>query len=366
MIQEIHQSLEQLKANLKEIESAKSDYKLVGQKTIKMLTQSEQLIRKHDNVLSKLRAASVTMDVSQSDLIKGFQTALSNSSNDIFESYKKSINQAQIDFNTQSSNLSDKLKVSSDAYIKVSDKILLDVKKVSKNLAKTQDDISLKVADELKRTQEKIIAEHTELVEELNEAFNIKTTNLLKAIEIYYTTSFDTTNTSIKNNITKSSELYKKIEASSLSMNKDFNNHIARQQQVLIKFKNEIQEHLKVYNNLVLSTNQLVAIIKDVNFPQRLDKLDSTISGINLGIQNTQNKILQLDNKLNKTEENILYGNKRIEEYAQKSFDAMSNQINQINNQSTQRYKKMDSFLIVIIIIQFISLIALGILFFKG
>jgi archaellum component FlaC len=49
----------------------------------------------------------------------------------------------------------------------------------------------------------------------------------------------------------------------------------------------------------------LIDTIRQVNFPLRLDKIDNTVSAINIGIQNTQTGINTLNTKLGDLETNL-------------------------------------------------------------
>ncbi len=56
----------------------------------------------------------------------------------------------------------------------------------------------------------------------------------------------------------------------------------------------EVQSLTTQYNQLVHKIEKLLSKIDNVNFPQRLDKLDTTVSSINQGLQNVQAKLENL------------------------------------------------------------------------
>jgi len=67
----------------------------------------------------------------------------------------------------------------------------------------------------------------------------------------------------------------------------------------LIKRHSEItQKHIEEYSELVKASNKLIEKIEKIDFPSRLDKIDNTISVINLGVS-------QLNLKLEPLERNI-------------------------------------------------------------
>jgi hypothetical protein len=66
-----------------------------------------------------------------------------------------------------------------------------------------------------------------------------------------------------------------------------------------LRSHNELtQKHIEAYSELVYATNKLLDKIDRIDFPNRLDKIDNTISAINLGIS-------QLNLKLEPLERNI-------------------------------------------------------------
>jgi len=60
----------------------------------------------------------------------------------------------------------------------------------------------------------------------------------------------------------------------------------------------EVKDLLDEYKFLSSETEKLVTKIDKVDFPTRLDKLDSTVSSINQGLQNTQTRIGDLERNI--------------------------------------------------------------------
>jgi uncharacterized transporter YbjL len=72
-------------------------------------------------------------------------------------------------------------------------------------------------------------------------------------------------------------------------------------EQITKSFKSvekEVKDLLDEYTFLSSETEKLVAKIDKVDFPTRLDKLDSTVSSINQGLQNTQTRIGDIERNI--------------------------------------------------------------------
>ncbi|RIV73094.1 hypothetical protein [Flagellimonas aequoris] len=78
------------------------------------------------------------------------------------------------------------------------------------------------------------------------------------------------------------------------------NNTINSTTEVYQNQNQKINEQLDFYNSFVSKVEQLTTIIGSVDFPNRLDKLDNTVSAINIGIQNNQAKLDELNNSVRK------------------------------------------------------------------
>lgn len=60
----------------------------------------------------------------------------------------------------------------------------------------------------------------------------------------------------------------------------------------------EVQELTAQYQELVEKSERIIQKIDQVDFPNRLDKLDSSVAGINQGLQNTQLKLENLSHDI--------------------------------------------------------------------
>jgi ABC-type transporter Mla subunit MlaD len=126
-----------------------------------------------------------------------------------------------------------------------------------------------------------------------------------------------------------------------------------------------INEFLDNYNQLASETNKLVKYLNSVNFPARLDKIDSTIASISNGFQILQTQIADTKRELNKELDELV-----------KKVDVVSNAIQMIDNkldkisekneehfrnfnQNFEKYKKINKLTnIALIILIIISIIA--------
>jgi hypothetical protein len=53
----------------------------------------------------------------------------------------------------------------------------------------------------------------------------------------------------------------------------------------------QIKRHLDVYENIVIRVEELTKTISNIDFPSRLERVDLSISAINIGLQNVQSKL---------------------------------------------------------------------------
>lgn len=74
--------------------------------------------------------------------------------------------------------------------------------------------------------------------------------------------------------------------------------NLEENQKIHKKNSEEISSHLALYNEFVSKVEILTKTIEGVSFPDRLDKLDNTVSAINLGIQNMQSSIANSEKAL--------------------------------------------------------------------
>ncbi|MGG5487576.1 hypothetical protein [Gaetbulibacter sp. PBL-D1] len=93
------------------------------------------------------------------------------------------------------------------------------------------------------------------------------------------------------NNKEANSKLVQNTEKAIEEIKHALNDNVEENQKVHQKNSEEIASHLTLYSEFVNKVESLTKTIESVNFPNRLDKLDNTVSAINLGIQNMQSSI---------------------------------------------------------------------------
>jgi len=127
-----------------------------------------------------------------------------------------------------------------------------------------------------------------------------------------------------------------KLEAAEKKLNTSVTEHLKNHEDILTKFENTVNEYITKYGSLVDATNELTTEIKGVNFPQRLDKLDSTVSGINIGLQNLQSKVIQFDEKFSDVNKEIKESANSINEQAKNNSNRVLGEI----EKSTEKITK--------------------------
>lgn len=151
----------------------------------------------------------------------------------------------------------------------------------SKHLSGLKDDYQTKL-ELLKSTVEEIKDKHSSFSEELKD---LSSDFIKKQSE---------TNEVNQNNLVSSTKTLIDELINSL------NNSISSTTEVYQNQNQKINEQLDFYNSFVSKVEQLTTIIGNVDFPNRLDKLDNTVSAINIGIQNNQAKLDELNSSVRK------------------------------------------------------------------
>ncbi len=149
----------------------------------------------------------------------------------------------------------------------------------SKHLSGLKDDYQTKL-ELLKNTVDEIKDKHSSFSEELKD---LSSDFIKKQSE---------TNELNQNNLVSSTKSLIDELINSL------NNSISSTTEVYQNQK--INEQLDFYKSFVSKVEQLTTIIGNVDFPNRLDKLDNTVSAINIGIQNNQAKLDELNSSVRK------------------------------------------------------------------
>ena len=94
------------------------------------------------------------------------------------------------------------------------------------------------------------------------------------------------------------SKLVQDTEKAIEEIKEALNDNIEKNQKIHKKNSEEITSHLTLYSEFVGNVEALTKTIENVSFPNRLDKLDNTVSAINLGIQNVQSSITNSERTL--------------------------------------------------------------------
>lgn len=133
------------------------------------------------------------------------------------------------------------------------------------------------------------------------------------------------------------SDLEKQAEASIAGAKKLMENHLAgskdlmenlvqeteqKLQTELSRLKEVIEKEILAYRHLVEVSEKLIDKINAIDFPQRLDKIDANVSAINLGIQNIQNRLenveRNLKDEIKANREELATVNPKIEQLSKK------------------------------------------------
>src|SRR5690606_12688961 len=91
------------------------------------------------------------------------------------------------------------------------------------------------------------------------------------------------------------------------------------------KNSEEIASHLTLYSEFVNKVESLTKTIESVNFPNRWDKLDNTVSAINLGVQNIQSSVAT-------TEKTLLNEMGKNRETIKSEFEELKSQLKSIKS----------------------------------
>lgn len=97
--------------------------------------------------------------------------------------------------------------------------------------------------------------------------------------------------------------------------------------ETLKNLKEVVETEIVEYRHLVESASALIKKIDDINFPERLDKIDNNISTINLGIQNLQNRLGDLSRDVS---DGFKDSHKKMDGLAEK----MSNEFSEVKGQA--------------------------------
>lgn len=97
--------------------------------------------------------------------------------------------------------------------------------------------------------------------------------------------------------------------------------------ETLKNLKEVVETEIVEYRHLVEAAGAIIKKIDDINFPERLDKIDNNISAINLGIQNLQNRLGDLSRDVS---DGFKESHKKMDGLAEK----MSNEFSEVKGQA--------------------------------
>lgn len=143
--------------------------------------------------------------------------------------------------------------------------------------------------------------------EELSGKFDHKLDEFNNQAKISYENKLNEFKTDFTTFVT---ELKVELSQSVSTLNDNTKNQEESHNSLIISIKAIIQSN----KDLITSNTEFVNLINGINFPSRLDKIDNTVSGINIGIQNTQTKVETIDRELkDKIEKQALETDRKIE-----------------------------------------------------
>jgi len=122
-------------------------------------------------------------------------------------------------------------------------------------------------------------------------------------------------------------DLKTELNQSVSTLNNNTKNQEESHNSLIIAIKAIIQSN----KDLITSNTEFVNLINGINFPSRLDKIDNTVSAINIGIQNTQTKVETIDRELkDKIQKQALETDRKIESSEQLLNEVLTAQNKQI------------------------------------
>jgi chromosome segregation ATPase len=136
------------------------------------------------------------------------------------------------------------------------------------------------------------------------------------------------------NKVKDQHDLFKKaMDEWSANLKKDSTIILDNYEETVLHHAKIVDELLSNYRQLAKRTEELVKYLNSVNFPARLDKIDSTIASINGGIQNLSTQIADVKRNIDKDLEHLADQNKTNLE-AIKSVDHKIKVITRQNEES--------------------------------
>lgn len=126
-------------------------------------------------------------------------------------------------------------------------------------------------------------------------------------------------------------EVKEDLEATTKQIRKEHIEFVTKAEKSLLEtlknLKTVVETEIVEYRHLVEAASALIKKIDDINFPERLDKIDNNISAINLGIQNLQNRLGDLSRDVN---DGFKESHKKMDGLAEK----MSNEFTEVKGRA--------------------------------
>lgn len=134
-----------------------------------------------------------------------------------------------------------------------------------------------------------------------------------------------------------------------------------------LDFENQIKTLLTEHKRLVNAISNLIEKIEKVDFPSRLDKIDTTISSINYGLQNIQGRIGDIERNLKDYIRSVakeLYS--KVETTESSLIQKLEYNENSITNQFKNLYQKNKIIKILLFISIALIVFLIGFQFLKS
>lgn len=304
---ELHSVLFDLEKELNSLKSAKQQIEEVisiGSNVVKNFEAINNGYAEHLSDLKEDYESKLELLQSTTEEIKTNHNSYSEEINEISKRFIKD----QSDLNSEKQNklgkfaeeIKDSQNVYSEKLKNVSSKFM---KKHSELLSNHQNKLE-KYAVEIKNKQNSYSTELRALSKSfLEEQMNLSSENQSKLdkynkeIKLQISEFLSSQN---KTNDLKQNELISNTRALINDSLSTLNHSVSQTTRVYEKQNQKINEQLDFYNSFVKKVENLTNTIDNINFPNRLDKIDNTISAINIGIQNNQAKLDDLNKSLRK------------------------------------------------------------------
>jgi chromosome segregation ATPase len=129
-------------------------------------------------------------------------------------------------------------------------------------------------------------------------------------------------------------------------------------------FEKQIKAVLSGYSELAEAASRLIKKIDSVDFPSRFDKLDATVSSINQGLQNTQQRLGDIERNI---KDDLLSKQKELTSKIESAENATKQRIDNSEKEFTKMFEKVSKENNLLKILLFVSIgLALGAILFRA